>query len=146
MDISNYNCNPHNECEMKVDKQNETRNMDLSNLGVGSRLEHWPTSRIVETNKNARMDLCGSIIYGDVIDHMMLSEESSIRGDVRILCDLIGASRTNSATKLPFPTLGLRGRLVQTRPIEDKETYHTKKSNLVGGDEGEGGTTGDKQG
>ncbi|KAG0623354.1 hypothetical protein M758_3G167800 [Ceratodon purpureus] len=151
MDISSYNSNGHNERDIKMDKHQELpigpTNIESLDLGVGSRLEYWTTPKMVETNKNARIDLCGSIIYGDAIDHMMLPKDGPIHGDVRSWRDLTGASRTNSVTKLPFPALALSERLGQTRPIEEKEVYYIKKLKVGGdGTEDEDGIIADRQG
>ena len=145
MDISSYNCNGHNECDIKMDKHQElhirTTKIEASNSGVGARLEYWTAPRMVDTGKNAQIDLCGSIIYGDTIDHMILPKDGSIHSDIRSWRDLTGASRTNSMTKLPFPRVALGGRLELIRPIEEKELYPMKKLKVGGEDQEDGDGT-----
>jgi hypothetical protein len=149
MDISSYNCNGHSECDIKMDKHKELSigktNIESSNLGIGDQLEYWTAPRMVNINKKARIDLCGSIIYGDAIDHMMLPKDGSIHSDLQSWRDLTGASRTNSVTKLPFLGLVPNGRLGQIRPMEEKESYHPKLK--IGGDGNEDGdgTIADRQ-
>lgn len=150
MDISSYNCNGHNQCDNKMDRHQELppepTNIETLDPRAGSRLEYWTAPRMVEINKNTRLDLCGSIIYGDAIDHMMLPKESSIHGDVRSWRDLTGASRTNSITKLSFSGLALNGRLGQTRSMEEKEPYQFKELKVEGnGHEDGDGIIADRQ-